>query len=117
MSDRPQPIRRESRLQHQDPGLQPERTDMAWTRTALAYALCAAVLLRWAWVLGPMVLLLVLGLLAVSLTVALTQDRRYRRLVHSIVAEQAPANLGGVLLMSGALVLFGISAIVLVLLG
>ena len=31
-----------------DPGLQPERTAMSWTRTGLAMLVCAATLLRWA---------------------------------------------------------------------
>jgi uncharacterized membrane protein YidH (DUF202 family) len=39
-----------------DPGLQPERTSLAWTRTALAVLLNALVALRGAWVDGSAML-------------------------------------------------------------
>lgn len=100
---------------HGDPGLQPERTDMAWARTAMAYALCSAVLVRWAWVLGPFVFVLVTLLFGVAATVALTQRRRYQRMVEGIRTDQIGANFSGVLLMSGALVIFGGLAIILIL--
>jgi uncharacterized membrane protein YidH (DUF202 family) len=49
-----------------DPGLQPERTSLAWTRTALAVLLNALVVLRGAWVDGSAVLLATGGMLALA---------------------------------------------------
>lgn len=99
---------------HQDPGLQPERTDLAWTRTAVAYSLCSAVLLRWAWVFGAPVFFLVVLLLGIAAMIYLTQRHRYRRQVAGINRGWTQANIAGVLLMSVSMVIFGVVALVLV---
>lgn len=49
-----------------DPGLQPERTSLAWTRTALAVLLNALVALRGAWVDGSAMLLATGAMLALA---------------------------------------------------
>ncbi|MFN9472816.1 DUF202 domain-containing protein [Acidovorax sp.] len=49
-----------------DPGLQPERTSLAWTRTALAVLLNALVALRGAWIDGSAMLLATGGMLALA---------------------------------------------------
>lgn len=99
---------------HEDPGLQPERTGLAWTRTAVAYSLCSAVLLRWAWVFGTPVFFMVALLLAIAATVYLTQRNRYRRQVEGINRGWTRANVTGVMIMSVSMVIFGVAALVLV---
>jgi putative membrane protein len=68
-----------------DPGLQPERTALAWRRTALSTAAAAAVLARVAQVVGDLAALAVAvaaGLLAGWCWVA--AGRRYARLTASL---------------------------------
>lgn len=72
---------------HLDPGLQPERTTLAWSRTALACVIVSAVFLRWLPFYGlPLLWLPMLTALA-ALGIASTQHRRTRRGVRAIRDE------------------------------
>ncbi|WP_238147666.1 DUF202 domain-containing protein [Rothia uropygioeca] len=62
-----------------DPGLQPERTALAWGRTLLAVGVVGAGFLRWLPHFGWWVVLLALLAWLVSLSIYGTQRRRYRR--------------------------------------
>lgn len=99
-----------------DPGLQPERTDLSWSRTAMAYALASAVLLRWAWVFGAGVFILVALLFGVAVLIHLTQNHRYHRQVAGVRSGRAPANVRGVMIMSASMVIYGTVALFLVVL-
>lgn len=95
-----------------DPGLQPERTTMAWSRTALACILVSAVFLRWLPFYGPALLLLPLLTALAALTIAGTQRRRTRRGVHAIRhdgLEVDPWPMGWLLVLSLALGGLGIT--------
>ncbi|WP_312596685.1 DUF202 domain-containing protein [Stutzerimonas nitrititolerans] len=63
---------------HDDSGLQPERTSLAWGRTLLALVVTACFFLRWmqwhGWLAGA----LAVGSLLVALFVWVMQHRRYR---------------------------------------
>lgn len=79
-----------------DAGLQPERTALAWTRTALAMMVCSLTLLRWsdnysALVFGAIGLLAVLSLLIIGRNRA-----EYRAEAQGINEEQVDANVFGV---------------------
>jgi hypothetical protein len=105
-----------------DPGLQPERTALAWRRTGLAMAVGALAALRifpallgaWALIPGGIAVL-------VAGAVLVAAHRRYRREHAALLAADTDriALSGGALpaLLAGATVLFGLAAVaVLVLL-
>lgn len=100
---------------HEDPGLQPERTALAWTRTSLSLCVASAVLLRWTRVLGPWALLLVGGFISVAVVLATTHQRRYRRHNAGLITGTTPANAGGVVSLSAACILLGLVEIALIL--
>lgn len=97
-----------------DPGLQPERTTMAWSRTGLALVAVSAVLLRWTPHYGPhMAALPVVTGLAAMVVVA-TQRRRTTRAVTAIRDGAAPADPAAPLLMVGLVLAVSVAALVLV---
>ena len=92
-----------------DPGLQPERTALAWRRTGLAMAANAILLLRSGLQAGPPAVIW-LGVAMVVVTVALLLAGEHRRLHLSRTAAAAPADLL-ILFTSGGAVLASIAAL------
>jgi len=86
-----------------DPGLQPERTSLAWRRTGLALTVASLLSVRvLPVVLGPWATVpAVLGLVA-ALTVLVLAHRRQRVLQHALARQDG----GGVLGPGGRLLLF-----------
>jgi uncharacterized membrane protein YidH (DUF202 family) len=100
---RPAPVGTAAEL---DRGLQPERTTLAWSRTALACVVVSAVFLRWLEFYGLWLLLMPLLTLVAALAIAGTQHRRTRVGVHAIRhAEFDVDPLPMVLLLALAMVL------------
>lgn len=100
---------------HEDPGLQPERTALAWTRTSLSLCVASATLLRWTRVLGPWALVLVGAFIALAIVLAATHHRRYWRHNAGLKRGTTPANAGGVVSLSAACLLLGLLAAGLIL--
>lgn len=100
---------------HSDPGLQPERTSLAWTRTTVALMVASTVLLRWAHLYGPYIVGVSIFLMCTAATVLLTQRKRYVRSAKGLGHEQVTPNVMAVVLLTAAMVLFGGAAIVFVL--
>lgn len=105
-SSRP-PGTRTPRPAHDDPGLQPERTALAWGRTVLALITAAAVCLRWISHHGPFVLALFAVTVVTGTAICLSQRSRYIRASFGITAERVAADVSGVLGLSAATVVLG----------
>lgn len=100
---------------HEDPGLQPERTTLAWGRTVLAFITAAAVCLRWTSQHGVFVLVLFAVAVLTGGGMYLTQRLRYERSARGIVAEEVAADAVGVLASATATVALGVLGIYVVL--
>jgi len=102
---------------HEDPGLQPERTTLAWGRTMMALVTVSAIFLRWL----PHHGLPILMLFAVSATAAaaiyITQRRRYSASARGIRQETVDADTSAVLWTATAAVALGGLGIAVVLTG
>ena len=98
---------RDRTAQHRDPGLQPERTVLAWGRTLLLFATVAAVFLRWLPHYGGwMVVLAVLAALAAG-SIYLTQRRRYGRQSRGVSAESLEPDVVAVVATTAATCVLG----------
>ena len=105
----PSPGRRSRRSAppHDDPGLQPERTTLAWGRTLMSFVIVSAVFLRWIQHHGPFVLAL-FGLAVLTAgSIHLTQRRRYARSARDVAERRSSPELGAVLATSAAVAALG----------
>ncbi|MDR7330548.1 DUF202 domain-containing protein [Corynebacterium guangdongense] len=100
---------------HEDPGLQPERTSLAWSRTVLALMVGAATMLRWAHLFPGVIIVLSVILLGLAVVLMATSDRRYRRHASTFGQERAEPKTASVLMLSVCLVVFGASELVMML--
>ena len=81
-----------------DPGLQPERTSLSWTRTGLAFFVCAATLLRFSPA-YPGLIAVASGLLATAGVVIFALNRHgYRAEADAFAREHAAPSTGAVCL-------------------
>ncbi|OYN94372.1 uncharacterized protein DUF202 [Propionibacteriaceae bacterium ES.041] len=99
---------------HDDPGLQPERTTLAWSRTAMALFLVGLLLLRYVGHYGPWVLTAVGLISMVALITSLTHRVRHRRGVHSISDDTLQPPIWSVLLLGGSVGLFALVALIVI---
>lgn len=100
---------------HQDPGLQPERTALAWGRTMMTLCTAAAVYLRWLPTHGVFVLCLFVVALCLAGGIYATQRRRYRRAATGIAGERLTPDAVAVGLTAGACVVLGALGLVTIL--
>ncbi|VVO13963.1 DUF202 domain-containing protein [Pseudomonas fluorescens] len=81
---------------HDDAGLQPERTSLAWGRTLLVLWVVACIFLRWMQTLGWLGALLAVLSVFAALYIWMTQRRRYRRSAHAIHTGRLRADVASV---------------------
>lgn len=98
---------------HNDPGLQPERTTLSWSRTVLATCVCSATLVKFVYTFGPAVFGAVAVLLTGAVTILLTQRGRYAGQVRGINNDSVQPNVRGVFSITALLLCFGAITIVL----
>ncbi|KIS29208.1 membrane protein [Arthrobacter sp. SPG23] len=100
---------------HGDAGLQPERTDLAWSRTTLSMVIAAAVFLRWlphhGWFVGTLVGAAVVTALAINLT----QKHRFHRAVRGIKHETMDPHIGSTAAVAASVVVLALLGIYTVL--
>ncbi|MDP9691333.1 UNVERIFIED_ORG: Flp pilus assembly protein TadB [Pseudomonas mohnii] len=82
---------------HDDAGLQPERTSLAWGRTLLVFWVVACIFLRWMQTEGWLGAVLVVISVFAALYIWTTQRRRYRRSAHAIHSGRLRADVASVL--------------------
>lgn len=92
---------------HDDPGLQPERTSLAWGRTLLALVVASALLLRWLPDHGMAAVVPLAAAAVLALGLWLRQGLRYRRGVRSMARETAAPDPVEIAAISGAVVVLG----------
>ncbi|GAB2563839.1 DUF202 domain-containing protein [Leucobacter ruminantium] len=88
-----------------DPGLQPERTSMAWGRTTFAFVVASSVFLRWLPHFGARVLLLVVLGACAALAIFASQFRRYRCYAEGIERERLHSDPVAVFAIAGITVI------------
>lgn len=110
MAEPPAPV-------HQDPGLQPERTVLAWGRTAMALVGAALVFLRWLPHYGAWIFLLIGTAGALGASIYATQRRRYAARVKGLAAERFGPDVAAIFWTSGSVLLLGVLGLGLLLRG
>ncbi|NHU86004.1 DUF202 domain-containing protein [Kocuria sp. JC486] len=98
-----------------DPGLQPERTTLAWSRTLMAFVTVAALFLRWGGEHGAVVVLLFGGAIAVALAIGATQRRRYTHRAQAMGQPTGQPKVGPAVALSAAAVLLGAAGLAVIL--
>ena len=93
---------------HEDPGLQPERTSLAWGRTLLTLITVSALFLRWMPYHGTFVAVSVALSLATALGIWTSQQRRYSRSASGVKSGRIQADALSVLWLGVSVFVLGV---------
>ncbi|UYQ77424.1 DUF202 domain-containing protein [Glutamicibacter sp. JL.03c] len=100
-----------------DPGLQPERTVMAWSRTMYSFFITGAIFLHWLPAIGASAIWLCALSVLAGLGILGSQRTRYRRMDQQLRRQRMQADATAVLATTALLVIVAAGALALVLLG
>ena len=100
---------------HDDPGMQPERTALSWTRTSLSLMVVAATMVRWSGEFPAVILVLATVMFGLALVIVLDGRARYVRGVRGIAGEAMTPNIAPVAVVTVCMVIFGVTELALVL--
>lgn len=93
---------------HEDPGLQPERTSLAWGRTLLTMIAVSALFLRWMPYHGTFVGMLLAVSLITALCIWATQQRRYARSASGLKSGRIHADAASILWLGASVFVLGV---------
>ena len=94
---------------HEDPGLQPERTTMAWTRTLVSFLIVAGLSMRVSASVHEMAFMTVAVIsMVAALTITVRQASRYERSNMGLAEEHIRPQVWSVLIMSTAVTLLAV---------
>lgn len=97
-----------------DPGLQPERTTLAWNRTLMAFVIVAAFFLRWGNEHGVVVVILFGAALTVAIAIWVTQRHRHGHSVQTMRSPQTRTRVAPAIALGSAVVLLGAAGLVVI---
>ena len=98
-------------LGHDDPGLQPERTLLAWRRTLMTLLVVCTIFLRWIPHFGLIALLPIIVSLIACLLIQIALNARYRKSAKGLRQERIPAPLREVLVLGATVMVLSVVGI------
>lgn len=96
---------------HDDPGLQPERTLLAWRRTLMTLLGVCTLFLRWIPRFGLIALLPIMFSLTVGILIQIALNARYRKSIKGLKQERIPAPLREVVVLGGTVMVLSLLGI------
>ncbi len=96
---------------HEDPGLQPERTLLAWRRTLMTLLVVCTIFLRWIPHFGLIALLPVIVSLVAGILIQIGLNARYRKSAKGLKQERIPAPLREVVVLGGTVIVLSVVGI------
>lgn len=99
---------------HGDPGLQPERTSLAWTRTHISCIVVGAICLRWSPHYGTVAVAPALVAIMTALWIVIRQRRRYRMQSTGLSSATLEADVFPVVIITVATLVIGLSGLILI---
>lgn len=91
-------------LGHDDPGLQPERTLLAWRRTLMTLLVVCTIFLRWIPHFGLIALLPIIFSLMAGILIQIGLNARYRKSAKGLKQERIPPPMREVVVLGGAVI-------------